>query len=73
MSQRQELLRAELWEEVHKHDFEKQKEALQKLKNEIDLLPDDSEERKIKQAKYDNDYAAAEDFFMKFHESSIGY
>lgn len=72
VSQRQELLRERMWIEVHKAEFNKMAETLRALKEEIEKLPLDSDERKLKQRSYDDGHAAAEDFFNRFYEPSVG-
>lgn len=72
MSLRQEALKAEMWIKVHKASFDKRAEELRAIKAEIEKLPLNSEERRVKQRAYDDGYAAAEEFFNKFYEPSVG-
>lgn len=68
MSQRQEQLRARMWEEDHKYGHEESIRKLQAMKARLDVMDQDSDEYKMLKAKYDSDYQSAEDFFMKFCE-----
>lgn len=72
MSQRQELLNERMWVEVHKEKFDRMSDDLRALKAEIESLPEGSEARRLKQIAYDNGYSAAEDFFNRFYEPSVG-
>lgn len=72
MSQRQEAIKAKMWIEVHKADFDKRVEDLRAMKAEVESLPAGSEAREIRQKAYDNGYAAAEEFFDRYYEPSVG-
>lgn len=68
MSQRQEELKARMWEKHHKAVSDAQIAELQKMKLELEALDSESELYKEKNGIYDKKRQEAEDYFMKYHE-----
>ncbi|VEB41386.1 Uncharacterised protein [Chromobacterium violaceum] len=69
MSQRQEKLQKEMWEEIHKEKHEKALEELRTIKNKLDTMNKDSDEYRKLEAEYNQKYQSAEEFFMIYYES----
>lgn len=68
MSDRQDRLRAELWESTHKEIFDKMMKEYREMDANLKVFIGSPEEYKILEAKRDSLFQAAEHFFMKFHE-----
>ena len=64
MSLRQERLKEEMWNDVHKPEFEKELERLHQLETEIGQL---LEELAAKQATRDSLRESIKEFYEKFH------
>ncbi|AUT75466.1 hypothetical protein C2L64_44565 [Paraburkholderia hospita] len=69
MSQAQERRKAEAWETHHKESHENSVKELQEMKARLNTLDQSSPEYAALKVKYDEQYQAAEDFFMKYYES----
>ncbi len=68
-SQAQERRRAEAWETHHKESHETSVNELQEMKARLDAMDQSSPEYAAFKAKYDEQYQAVQDFFVKFYES----